>query len=145
MSKERQNHNFILDKLKDRGILTAHPDSDVQAGLAKVLESFLNAGGFPNNFCRTVNEEIAKRRIPNLLTVSGRFKSDACLDFLAGRFTEDGHWWSIDREKRIIDLTVSQFNTDLLPWNRFPKGICVILPGSRAHQRFMVGDFHFLD
>lgn len=57
--------------------------------------------------------------------------------FLVDPWGLQTHFWNLDPQGRIVELTGQQFNNKLWPWNKLPKGPLVIDPQSSAGRRYL--------
>ena len=105
-------------------------DSGMVQGLEAIYLEHSQHPGYPNGKCIGISHEIAERF--GLTYHHGFFTLDFKTDL---KPTLDlPHAWCEDGNMTIVDLTASQFNTNLQ--NRIPEGVMIIKPEDELYSHY---------
>lgn len=102
--------------------------SDESRELSKIYDRFSSIPGFPKGFCPPTSDKVAAL---GFQPKAGWFKTDKPFD---PKNQKRAHLWCLDREESIVDLTASQFNTELE--NPVPEGALIINKEDPLYERY---------
>lgn len=114
-----------------------YPNPETHALFEQVLKE-LQAEYEEFPYCRCEDAGLKIQELgKGLKMVVGRFETD--FDRLFGK-TGQTHWWCVDLNWTIVDLTASQFNGMMWGKNRISEGVYVLTRDHPLYRRFIPGD-----